>query len=44
MKNMNIYEQLARHLDQWVVVPPISPAALKILETLFPDEEAETCS
>lgn len=36
-----IYEALARHLDEFIVGFPTSPAALEILELLFPDEEAE---
>jgi electron transport complex protein RnfB len=37
----SIYEELARHLDQHVVGMPTSPAAIGILEVLYPGEQAE---
>jgi H+/Na+-translocating ferredoxin:NAD+ oxidoreductase subunit B len=40
MAEENIYEALAAYLDQGVIGTPASPALLKILEILFPFEEA----
>src|SRR5659263_672406 len=34
------YEQLARHLDEHIVGFPATPVSLKILEVLFPGDEA----
>jgi len=37
----NIYEQLAKHLDEAPAGAPRSPALMEILEVLYPGEEAE---
>ena len=39
-----LYEKLAKHLSQWVIGTPMSPALMEIFEILFPDEEAEVAS
>jgi len=36
-----LYDKLAEHLDQGIMGAPKSPALMKILEILFPREEAE---
>ena len=41
MDNTDLYEQLAKHVDQGVVGSPKSPALMKIIKVLFPVEEAE---
>jgi len=41
MDKVNLYEELAKHLDQGVVGSPKSPALMKIIKVLFPVEEAE---
>ena len=41
MEEKQLYEALARYLDQGVVGTPLSPALLGILPILFPPEEAE---
>ena len=41
MEAKQLYENLARHLDQGIVGAPKSPALLEILRVLFPLEEAE---
>ncbi len=40
MEDKQLYENLARHLDQGIVGAPKSPALLEILRVLFPREEA----
>jgi len=41
MGDLQLYEELARHLDQGIIGSPKSPALIKILKILFPIEEAE---
>ena len=41
MEDKQLYENLARNLDQGIVGAPKSPALLEILKVLFPLEEAE---
>ena len=41
MDDTNLYEDLARHLDQGIVGTPKSPALIEILKVLFPVEEAK---
>lgn len=41
MEKAQLYEALAKHIDQNIVGAPFSPAFMKILEILFPQEEAE---
>ncbi len=41
MERKELYEALARHLDESIVGAPLSPSLLKILEISFPGEEAE---
>lgn len=41
MANAQLYEKLAKHLDQGIMGAPMSPALMGILEILFPDDEAE---
>ena len=40
MAETELYEELARHLDQGIIGSPRSPALIGILEVLFPEEEA----
>ena len=40
MDDTNLYEDLARHLDQGIIGTPTSPAIIEILKILFPVEEA----
>jgi NAD-dependent dihydropyrimidine dehydrogenase PreA subunit len=41
MEKAQLYEALAKHLDQNIIGAPFSPAFKGILEILFPQEEAE---
>ncbi len=41
MGDLQLYEELARHLDQGIIGSPKSPALMEILKILFPVEEAE---
>jgi Pyruvate/2-oxoacid:ferredoxin oxidoreductase delta subunit len=41
MGDTELYEKLAKHLDQGFIGAPTSPALLQILKILFPVEEAE---
>ena len=41
MGDTELYEKLARHLDQGFIGAPTSPALLEIIKILFPVEEAE---
>lgn len=41
MERSELYESLARHLDENIVGAPISQSFMKILEITFPGEEAE---
>lgn len=41
MEEKQLYEALAKYMDQGVVGTPVSPALLEILTILFPPEEAE---
>jgi len=41
MKDLQSYEELARHLDQGIIGSPKSRALMEILKILFPVEEAE---
>ena len=41
MGDLQLYEELARYLDQGIIGSPKSPALIKILKILFPIEEAE---
>jgi len=41
MKETQLYEQLAKHLDQGIIGAPTSPALIEIIKILFPVEEAE---
>jgi len=41
MTDTQLYEALAKHLDQGIVGAPASPALLEILKVLFPVEEAK---
>ena len=41
MGDLQLYEELARHLDQGIIGSPKSPALIEILKILFPVEEAE---
>jgi ferredoxin len=42
MGKTELYQELAKHLDQGVVIgTPMSPSLMSILEILFPDVEAE---
>ena len=41
MDRKALYENLARHLNQGIVGAPMSPSLMKILEIMFPEEEAE---
>ncbi|MCK4698191.1 MAG: 4Fe-4S binding protein [Dehalococcoidia bacterium] len=41
MEDLQLYEELARHLDQGIVGSPQSPALMEILKILFPVEEAQ---
>ncbi len=41
MEERNLYEELAKHLDQGIMGSPKSPALMGIIKILFPLEEAE---
>ena len=41
MEDLQLYKELARHLDQGIIGSPKSPALMEILKILFPVEEAE---
>ena len=41
MDQTNLYEELAKHLDQGIMGSPKSPALMGIIKILFPTEEAE---
>ncbi|MBW1707430.1 MAG: 4Fe-4S binding protein [Deltaproteobacteria bacterium] len=41
MNETDLYEKLAKHLDQGVVGSPKAPSLMKIIKVLFPLEEAE---
>jgi len=41
MDESQLYEELARHLNQGIVAAPMSPALLEIIKILFPREDAE---
>ncbi|MBW1817601.1 MAG: hypothetical protein JRJ60_10630 [Deltaproteobacteria bacterium] len=41
MEKADLYEKLAKHLDQGIMGAPKSPALMEILAILFPEDEAE---
>ena len=44
MTEKELYQKLAKHLDQGIVGAPASPALIGILEILFPAEEAKVAA
>ena len=41
MAAVDIYEELAAHLDKAIAGAPMSPTLIEILKILYPGEEAE---